>query len=1066
MDSNDESGEVCLEADSSKHGEDGSISDCLNFHISEKLSYMNAETIDVGEGCSEYTLDSGILKRTVDVSSKPDFLKEQCESDIGFNYLSEGEKLGWLLTFASSYLGDRSCVDLYFICQDGSKFKVKHRFRPYFYVAIKDGNETDVEVYLRSLYGSQIEDIEIVKKEGFDGESNHAGLQKSYLKISFVSVKKLMIVKKSLVRVIGRPKTPLTVMSTIPLEDFVDCTIYYLCESDVPYHIRFAIDKDIRCGQWYDISVSCDGIIVDRRKVQLQNPELHTCAFHIYTTELRLEDPDVVCHSIMMISYMIDGQGYLIINREYVGEDLEDFEYTPKPEFKCCFKVKYVKDEKGVLSLWFAEMKDVRPSIYVTYKGDCFDWPFLETKAANHGYNMNEELGFRIDKHKGECHAKFACHLDCFAWVKRDSHQPKRKQGLKSVANALLGLDPVQDIAKDLVCFARHSPHRMASYYVSDVVSTYNLYMTHVHPFIFSLSTIIPMPPDEVLREKSAVVFERLLMAQAYRANVIYPNKQQSDPEIFHPSQLLLSKHYVGGNIECLENSFYVDAIRRFWNKKYAYKGVKVYRPGSLSYNVDHLSVLPMDIIKLIIAKMDFKSVVRTSCVAVCFRNLWTLTPRLDIIIPNGDEHSEGVIRHIFASRGDRLLTSFSLAVYRGSRLAFAEECVHYALQRNVLHFKLFVHGHLIGGPLSIPSYMNSVVSLNLSTRNDVQLPQSFCFPRLVSLSLHKFIFSSYSFDAESGLISLCPCIEELILNECGASIDLECVVVKSLSLKRRFINVCLYAWKDYAMVSKPSIYLPGLLRLGIFHGQYPVCEADPIFNNLKTIKFTYNEKFLQNSFPTDVVKQLVDEGKKWEGVVVFNGSEFVNVPKANRGVPISFLDLMLKREYGTKSIQVRWCLLSFMVSDVDPNLRRTEAFGVVRRTVDLSRNLKKLLSTTVCRERLFLSISEMKDPLWSTVGKGKQLLFPMFPSSFPNILPLREFAFTSLPIFRASASPVSAVQEGLEETTTSVEEGRGDSCGGGGGRKRRRCRGGGYGGGDAERSGGATTMMGKRVQI
>ncbi len=35
-----------------------------------------------------------------------------------------------------------------------------------------------------------------------------------------------------------------------------------------------------------------------------------------------------------MISYMVDRQGYLIINREVVSEDIQDFEYTPKPEFE------------------------------------------------------------------------------------------------------------------------------------------------------------------------------------------------------------------------------------------------------------------------------------------------------------------------------------------------------------------------------------------------------------------------------------------------------------------------------------------------------------------------------------------------------------------------------------------------------------------------------------------------------------------------------------------------------------------------------------------------------------
>ena len=33
---------------------------------------------------------------------------------------------------------------------------------------------------------------------------------------------------------------------------------------------------------------------------------------------------------VFMLSYMIDGVGFLIINREIVSEDIDGFEYTPK----------------------------------------------------------------------------------------------------------------------------------------------------------------------------------------------------------------------------------------------------------------------------------------------------------------------------------------------------------------------------------------------------------------------------------------------------------------------------------------------------------------------------------------------------------------------------------------------------------------------------------------------------------------------------------------------------------------------------------------------------------------
>jgi DNA polymerase epsilon subunit 1 len=97
----------------------------------------------------------------------------------------------------------------------------------------------------------------------------------------------------------------------------------------------------------------------------------------------------------------------------------------------------------------------------------------------------------------------------------------------------------------------------MASYSVSDAVATYYLYMTYVNPFIFSLATIIPMVPDEVLRKGSGTLCEMLLMVEAYKANVVCPNKNQADPEKFYQNQLLESETYIGGHVECLESGVF-----------------------------------------------------------------------------------------------------------------------------------------------------------------------------------------------------------------------------------------------------------------------------------------------------------------------------------------------------------------------------------------------------------------------------------------------------------------------------------------------------------------------------
>jgi DNA polymerase epsilon subunit 1 len=80
--------------------------------------------------------------------------------------------------------------------------------------------------------------------------------------------------------------------------------------------LRISCDIDIRSGQWYDVSVSSSGLMLEKRTDLLQRAEVHVCAFDIETTKLPLKFPDAEYDLIMMISYMVDGQGYLIINRE------------------------------------------------------------------------------------------------------------------------------------------------------------------------------------------------------------------------------------------------------------------------------------------------------------------------------------------------------------------------------------------------------------------------------------------------------------------------------------------------------------------------------------------------------------------------------------------------------------------------------------------------------------------------------------------------------------------------------------------------------------------------------
>lgn len=130
-------------------------------------------------------------------------------------------------------------------------------------------------------------------------------------------------------------------------------------------------------------------------------------AFDIETTKLPLKFPNSEHDSIMMISYMLDTQGYLIVNREIVSQDIEDFEYTPKPEYQGPFICFNVENEKAVLEKFLDHIKQERPVIYVTYNGDFFDWPFIATRAQKYGIDLKEEIGIWMDR-SGEFRGRFA----------------------------------------------------------------------------------------------------------------------------------------------------------------------------------------------------------------------------------------------------------------------------------------------------------------------------------------------------------------------------------------------------------------------------------------------------------------------------------------------------------------------------------------------------------------------------------------------------------------------------------------------------------------------------------
>ena len=510
---------------------------------------------------AQQLLDSSKVDAIDEMMGFPRFVPSPTLSDV---------KVGWLSNMhptivsqdlieegnsaRSATVAGVSGVDFYFIDEEGGSFKTTVRYDPYFFVTCADETRVhDVEEYLKKLLENCIKKVDLVTKDDLAMNNHLVGLKKHLLKLSFSNNNQLFEARRLLRPILAinendNEKKDIYNAGPDSNNRDVKTLIEDIREYDVPYHVRVSIDKNIRVGKWY--KVSAHGLTELEDKVTFADPVV--LAFDIETTKAPLKFPDAAIDQIMMISYMIDGEGFLITNREIISEDIEDFEYTPKEEYKGQFTIFNESDEMALIQRFFEHIRDVRPTVISTFNGDFFDWPFVENRARFHGLNMFDEIGFARDS-EGEYKSSYCTHMDCFRWVKRDSYLPQGSQGLKAVTQAKLGYNPLELDPELMTPYAYEKPQVLSEYSVSDAVATYYLYMKYVHPFIFSLCTIIPLNPDEVLRKGTGTLCEMLLMVQAYNSGVLLPNKHTDPIERFYDGHLLESETYVGGHVESLE---------------------------------------------------------------------------------------------------------------------------------------------------------------------------------------------------------------------------------------------------------------------------------------------------------------------------------------------------------------------------------------------------------------------------------------------------------------------------------------------------------------------------------
>jgi DNA polymerase epsilon subunit 1 len=137
---------------------------------------------------------------------------------------------------------------------------------------------------------------------------------------------------------------------------------------------------------------------IEHLKTKLDKAELRVCAFDIETSKAELKFPDAKFDEIMMISYVVDGKGFLITNRTIIGDDVKDFEYSPKPEYDIGkFTIFNEPDERNMLIKFFTHMRETKPFIYTTFNGDYFDWPFIDERSKKYNLRLEEEIGINVN---------------------------------------------------------------------------------------------------------------------------------------------------------------------------------------------------------------------------------------------------------------------------------------------------------------------------------------------------------------------------------------------------------------------------------------------------------------------------------------------------------------------------------------------------------------------------------------------------------------------------------------------------------------------------------------------
>lgn len=286
-------------------------------------------------------------------------------------------------------------------------------------------------------------------------------------------------------------------------------------EYDIPFDIRYCIDKDLKSLHYYNIKETDKGL--EFSKAREQELKFRKVALDIETMTDELPNPKK--DPIVLISLYSQEPQYMKVIGYNKFDGQQDY---------------YVKtsNEYEMLKEFIKSLKEIDPDIIYSYSGDNFDFPYIKERCRFH--KLEKELKSILDYDckktvgEGTAYTTNVQHLDVYKMVKILSQKGSLsifKLDLDSVYNFLFGKNKVDIKYKEFQKYYNNAElfPKLVEYNYVDSSAAYEIGENFLQQFI-SMSEVSGKTLQETARASSSTLVESVLMYASAKENKIIPN--------------------------------------------------------------------------------------------------------------------------------------------------------------------------------------------------------------------------------------------------------------------------------------------------------------------------------------------------------------------------------------------------------------------------------------------------------------------------------------------------------------------------------------------------------------